>query len=104
MENKELIEEGVEVSETAETEDAMTEEVAKARSLPTPMMLFMRILVGAYLVYTSYEVYKGSLTDGNPGMFFIVCAVLFAIAGAGVVILGLKDLIKGKYRGGPLDI
>jgi len=76
----------------------------KKRKLPTPMMLFMRVLVGGYLVYTSYEVYVGTKTDGNPGAFFIICAVVFAIVGAVAVVLGLRELIKGRYAGGPLDI
>lgn len=74
------------------------------RKLPTAMMLFMRILVGGYLVYTSYEVYVGTKAEGNPGAFFIICAVVFAIVGSVAVLLGLRELIKGRYVGGPLDL
>ena len=73
------------------------------RQLPTPLMLFARVFVGGYLLYTAYEVFKSGQSGEENAVLFTALAVIFALVGALGTFLGLKDLAKGYYKGGPMD-
>ena len=67
---------------------------------PTQLVLTIRVIVGAYVLYSVYEV----MTSGEDKSLWMYLAVAF-IAIAGTIILGwaLKMLICGQYEGGKAD-
>lgn len=64
----------------------------------TAMNLYLRIMVGGFLVYLAYTlaIDLGN-TSGNDTIIFGVAAGIFALAGAGVVIWSVYRLIKKDY-------
>lgn len=72
------------------------------RRVSTVPMLMMRIVVGAYLLYLAYQVF--TLSDTEINRTLLICfSVLFLVGGVISAFMGLKDLIKGVYVGGPMD-
>lgn len=72
--------------------------------LPTKVVLTIRVLVGAYLLYTAYSLIGGVVNgEGRDKYFFAAFIVFFAAAGIILMILSGRDLMRGKYAGGAMD-
>lgn len=72
--------------------------------LPTKFMLTVRVLVGVYLVYTSYSLIGGVMNgEGRDKYFLGIFMVAFAVIGVLLTIFAGRDLLRGKYIGGLLD-
>ena len=70
--------------------------------LPNQAMLFLRGAIGCYLMYLAYELIRDeSMVAPRP--IIIVCAVLFVIAGAVLVVWIIRSWIRGEYIGGKAD-
>ena len=85
------------------TEDTAGKEQDKEKSnnYPTQVVLTIRTIVGAYVLYLAYQI----VTSGGEKSPFIWAAVaLFIVAGAGLVIMSVKHFICGEYEGGKKDI
>lgn len=57
-------------------------------------MYTVRLLAGAYLVYSGYSLGKAFFTGEEDSIFMIVAAVVFVVFGAAFVVTGLKGLKK----------
>lgn len=71
----------------------------------TAMNLYLRIFVGGFLVYLAYTLAIDiGNASGNDLIIFGAAAVLFVVAGAGVVIWSIYRLIKKDYYDPMTDI
>lgn len=76
----------------------------KGRVLPTKVVLTIRVLVGAYLLYTAYSLIGGVTGgEGRDKYFFAAFIVFFTVAGIILMIFSGRDLMRGKYAGGAMD-
>lgn len=84
--------------------DMVRENGQNGRALPTKVMLTIRVLVGAYLLYTAYSLIGGVVGgEGRDKYFFGAFIVFFTIAGIFLMIYAGRDLLRGKYIGGAMD-
>lgn len=72
------------------------------RYLPNQSMLTIRIVVGGYLVYLAYDIVSTEAL-AVPRIGIILFSILFAVAGAVLVITNIRSFIKGEYIGGKAD-
>lgn len=80
------------------------DEKVLSRYLPTKFMLTVRVLVGAYLLYTSYSLIDGVIGgEGRDKYFLGTFMIAFAIIGILLMFFAGRDLLRGKYIGGELD-
>ena len=64
----------------------------------TMMALIARLVVGAYLLYTAWELRGAPAAhDGAERILFIVAIVAFAVIGLALGVFSLKALLKGEY-------
>lgn len=71
-------------------------------SMPTKIMLTIRLIVGGYLIYLAYDIRESVFSpDGN--IVFIIAAIIFIVCGGIIVAFSARDLLTGRYLGGPLD-
>lgn len=72
--------------------------------MPNALMLFIRVVIGGYLVSIGWDLVRGAKGNGTEfSVAFIIIGIAFALFGIAAIVLGLRDLIKGKYAGGPQD-
>ena len=85
-------------------QNAKKNEKIESRFLPTKFMLTVRVLVGAYLVYTSYSLIDGVVNGTGRDKYFLgIFMIAFAIIGILLMLFAGRDLLRGKYIGGELD-
>lgn len=72
------------------------------KNYPTSMMLFIRVFIGGYLMYLSYQLTTGGENSMNRAVS-MAFVVLFSLAGIALIIISLKMMIKGEYQGGMAD-
>lgn len=74
------------------------------KRLPGQNSLMIRILVGAYLLYTSYSLLDSFINGGDTNKYIMgVFTIAFAIIGVLLVFFSGRDLYRGKYVGGKMD-
>ena len=79
------------------------EENKKKKSLMTQGQLIMRVLVGGYLDYLAYDLFKERATSSiNPIVLWIVI-IFFTIAGTYFLGMALILYYRGEYKGGKKD-
>jgi len=79
-------------------------EKVSSKYLPTKFMLTARVLVGGYLLYTSYSLIEGvTAGEGRDKYFLGAFMVAFTIIGILLILFAGRDLLAGKYVGGALD-
>ncbi len=67
----------------------------------TKVSLTIRILVGAYLLYTAYTLFKGiPQYTGNEKIVFILFSIFFAVIGALLIFFSGKALLNKQYDDG----
>jgi len=76
---------------------------AKKQVLPNQAMLFLRGLIGVYLIHQAIELIRDE-SQTVPRMGIMIFAVIFIIGGAGIVLLVIRSFMKGEYVGGKADI
>ena len=87
--------------EVKETIEETAEESGSKNNYPTQLVLTIRTIVGAYVMYLAYQI----ITSGSEITPFMWAAVvLFIVAGAGLVIMSVKRFITGEYEGGKKDV
>lgn len=67
---------------------------------PTQSQLMIKVVIGGYLVYLAWQLYKdGALTDNSGWRLAVMIAamVLFVAFGAGLCVISIKALGKGDY-------
>lgn len=64
---------------------------------PTQMNLYLRIVVGGYLVYLAYDIFKLRDTQAAEYWVMMLFVLLFTVAGAGFAAVSIKGLIKKEY-------
>lgn len=64
---------------------------------PTQMNLYLRIVVGGYLVYLAYDLFKLQDVQAPDYWVMMLFVLLFVVIGAILVIFSLKGLIKKEY-------
>ena len=69
--------------------------MSKEGNTPNQSILILRLLCGGYLIHTAW----GLREAFSEGIVFIIGAIVFAVAGAVIIYLSLKSLVK---IGGPL--
>lgn len=76
----------------------------QTKYLPTRFTLTVRILVGAYLLYTSYSLIDGVINgEGRDKYFFGIFMIAFTIIGILLILFAGRDLLRGKYVDGAMD-
>ncbi|MBO5093306.1 MAG: hypothetical protein J6C33_02985 [Lachnospiraceae bacterium] len=76
----------------------------QTKYLPTKFTLTVRVLVGAYLLYTSYSLIDGVVSgEGRDKYFFGIFMIAFAIIGILLILFAGCDLLRGKYVDGAMD-
>lgn len=85
--------------EIAET--PVEEEPVKRNNYPTQVVLTIRTIVGAYVIYLAYQIIT---SDSEVTPFMWAAVALFIIAGAALVIMSVKHFIMGEYEGGKKDV
>lgn len=79
------------------------EQTNSKKYLPNQSMLFLKGLIGGYLVYLAYDIISTEiLAEARIGI--IVAAGLFVLAGIVLVITTVRTFIRGEYVGGKADI
>jgi len=79
-------------------------EKIETKYLPTKFALIMRILVGIYLLYTSYSLIDGVTNgEGRDKYLFGIFVIVFAVIGVVLLVYAIRNLQSGKYVGGALD-
>ncbi len=74
------------------------------KNLPPRFSLMIRVMVGAYLVYTSYSLIDGVVHgEGRDKYFLGVFMIAFGIIGVLLVLIAGMGLLNGRYVGGELD-
>lgn len=74
------------------------------KRLPGQNSLMIRILVGAYLLYTSYSLLDGFINGSDMNKYLLgTFILLFTVIGILLVVLSGRDLYRGKYSGGRMD-
>ncbi len=63
----------------------------------TQMNLYLRIVVGGYLVYLAYDIFKLQDTQVSDYWIMMLFVLLFTVIGATLVVVSLKGLIKKEY-------
>ena len=77
----------------------MKENGKKNKIVLTPATLFLRIAVGAYLLYTVYGLRNTLLEySGRELVFFAAVMVIFSLIAAFLLIHSGYCLIKGQYK------
>ncbi|MBE5927788.1 MAG: hypothetical protein E7267_00200 [Lachnospiraceae bacterium] len=73
-------------------------------------MLFIRMLIGGYLVYLAYSLIESYISNADkvsnssmPVPVLIIASIIFMAVGLAVAIISLKGIIKGEYKGGKAD-
>ncbi len=81
--------------EAADVTSENRDEEKKSEGRPeTPtMVLFIRLLCGGYLLYLSFQLFNG---EGASKTVVLIAAGVFVIAGAVLIFLSLKALLKKK--------
>ncbi len=75
-----------------------------SRFLLTKFNLTARLLVGAYLLYTSYSLIEGVVNgEGRDKYFLGVFMAAFAVIGILMMLFAGRSLLQGKYVGGEMD-
>jgi len=64
---------------------------------PTQMNLYLRIVVGGYLVYLAYDIFKLRDTQAAEYWVMMLFVLLFTVAGAVFAAISIKSLIKKEY-------
>ena len=67
---------------------------------PTQVVLSIRAIVGAYLMYLAYQIIT---SDSEITTLMWVAVGIFILAGAALVIMSVKHFICGEYEGGKKD-
>ncbi|MGN0412882.1 MAG: hypothetical protein ACI4FV_07570 [Lachnospiraceae bacterium] len=82
----------------------MNEKKPRKYALSTRNWLLCKVLIGAYLIWNTYQLLQGiSNYEGTQKMLFLGFSVVFAVVGAGLIILSIRDILQGYYVGGPMD-
>ncbi|HOO28289.1 MAG TPA: hypothetical protein PLU43_07475 [Lachnospiraceae bacterium] len=68
----------------------------KRNRVPTQMN-YLRIVVGGYLVYLAYDIFRLRDTQASDYWLMMLFVLLFTIFGGVIVIFSLKHLIKKEY-------
>ncbi|MBQ7582605.1 MAG: hypothetical protein IJU25_07275 [Lachnospiraceae bacterium] len=71
---------------------------------PTKIMLLIRVAVGGYVLYLSWQLFS-TRDSGNmhPALLAVILA-LFVICSLSVIIHSVYLYMKGMYAGGPADV
>lgn len=75
----------------------------RRRQLPTYMSLVLRGFAGVYLVYSAWQLFKQQ-DQADPGIFVLICFVLFVAVGIFLIIWTASSYFKGEFVGGKADI
>ncbi len=79
-------------------------EKIQSKYLPTKFMLTVRVLVGAYLLYTSYSLIDSVVNGTGRDKYFLgIFMIAFTIIGILLMFFAGRDLLRGKYIGGEMD-
>lgn len=79
-------------------------EKIQSKYLPTKFMLTVRVLVGAYLLYTSYSLIDSVVNGAGRDKYFLgMFMIAFTIIGILLMFFAGRDLLRGKYIGGEMD-
>ena len=82
----------------------MNEKKPRKYALSTRNWLLCKVLIGAYLIWNTYQLLQGiAHYEGTQKMLFLGFSVVFAVVGAGLIILSIRDILQGYYVGGPMD-
>lgn len=74
------------------------------KRLPGQNSLLIRIMVGAYLLYTSYSLSDSFRHGGDTNIYiFGTFTIAFAVIGVMLIFFSGRDLYRGKYIGGRMD-
>ena len=74
------------------------------KQLPTKLTLTIRILVGAYLMYTAYGLFPGATSPTEENHLFLAFfMVVFAVIGVMLLVVSGRSLLQGRYVDGELD-
>lgn len=67
-------------------------------SRPAQIILILRLVAGAYLVYLAYGLTGDALvSSGIRQAVQVFCTVLFALVGAGLGVWSLVKLVRGEF-------
>lgn len=76
----------------------------KNKRLSGQNSLLIRILVGAYLLYSSYSMLDSFINGGDINKYILRAVVIaFAIIGILLIFFSGRDLYRGNYIGGRMD-
>lgn len=106
VETTEIVEsaKAVENAETVESAEETSDNDTPAEKktvYPTQMILAIRTIVGAYVLYLAYQIMT-SENEITPLMWAAVA--VFIVAGTGIVVTSIKHFICGEYEGGKKDV
>ncbi len=89
-----------ELDNAGETEDISDEKENRSK-YPTQLVLTIRTIVGAYVIYLAYQIIT---SDGAKSIPIWAAVILFIVAGSALVIMSVKHFILGEYEGGRKDV
>lgn len=76
----------------------------KDKRLPGQSSLLIRIVVGAYLLYSSYSMLDSFINGGDINIYILRAFVIaFAVIGVLLIFFSGRDLYRGNYVGGRMD-
>ncbi|MCR5267733.1 MAG: hypothetical protein K6E16_04385 [Lachnospiraceae bacterium] len=71
---------------------------------PTKIMLLIRVAVGGYVLYLSWQLFSTRDTGNMHPALLAVILALFVICSLSVIIHSAYLYMKGMYAGGPADV
>jgi len=77
---------------------------SNGKTLPTQGILICRILVGGYLAYLSNSLYKERVESSMSPVALWSFIIVFTLIGLYLIVASAINLVKGRYKGGPLDV
>lgn len=86
---------------TTDTQMTDSDENSKKKNYPTQVVLTIRTIVGAYVIYLAYQIIT---SDEEVTGWMWAAVALFIVAGAALVIMSVKHFIMGEYEGGKRDV
>lgn len=76
----------------------------RQRLLVPKFTLMLRIIIGGYLLYTSYSLIEAiTTTTGKEQLLFILATAVFTIVGIICIFFSVRSFSRGEYQGGSAD-
>lgn len=105
MDTQEVMDEKAKENVEPAMEETTEENDPKSKFGHTKMSLSIRVVIGAYLVYTAYGLIQSSFKyEGKQFAAYFIAGIFFGLFGLVCTIHAIVTYQKGAYVGGKMDV